>query len=85
MVLDEEGAGTFEVRAGHVEVRADQMPGVDLPLQRQVGVGLDAARRPHRRHAIGEVKPRRAEAHLRDDDRLLEMARRIEVGPLQVK
>ena len=47
--------------------------------------GLDAAGRAHRRHAVGEVQPRRAEGHLRDDDRLVEMARRIDVRPLQIE
>ena len=61
------------------------MPRVDLVLQAEVGVGLDAAGRAHRRHAVRQIEPRRAERHLRNDERLLGMARRIEVRPLQIE
>src|SRR5690242_11515514 len=84
MVLDEEASGPFKIRAGDVEMRSNQMPGVDLSLQREIRVRLDTTGRTHRRDAIGEIKPRRAERHLRDDDRLLEMARRVEIGALQI-
>src|SRR5690348_12449348 len=56
MVLDEEGAGSLEIGAGDVEVRADEVTSVDFAFQTEVGVGLNAAGRPHRRDAVREVE-----------------------------
>ena len=53
MVLDKEGARSFEVRPSHVEVRPDEVTRIDLPLQRKVGVGLDASGLAHLLHPVG--------------------------------
>src|SRR5436190_11719751 len=40
--LDEEGSWSLQIRAGHIEMRANQMARVDLTFETEVGVGLDA-------------------------------------------
>ncbi len=85
MTLDEEPARPFEIWTGDVEMRADQMARVDLVLQAEVGVRLDAAGGAHRRDAVREIEPGGAERHLRDDERLFRIARRLDVRPLQVE
>src|SRR5947208_14180101 len=56
VTLDEESARTFEIRTCHIEMRSNQMAGIDLMLQAEVGIGFDAAGRAHRRPAVGEIE-----------------------------
>ena len=58
--LDGEGAFALEVGASHVELGSGQRARVDLSLQFEVGVRLQAARSPRRGHAACQVETRSA-------------------------
>src|SRR5258708_11220822 len=83
--LDERASWTLKVEPGHVDMRPNHFSGIDLLLDVEVGIRLDASCRAHRRHAIGEVEPRRAEGHLGNDDRVFEMPGGVNVWPSDVK
>ena len=59
-----------------------EVPGIDLALQRKVGVSLDAAGRAHGRYTVGEIEARRTECHLCHQQRVIRMARRVDIRPL---
>ncbi len=83
--LEEETHCSFKIGAGDVKVRAGELARVDISLQVQIGIGLDASGGAHRRHACGKVKSRRRERHLRRQHRLLVLPLAIQIRPRDVK
>ena len=79
--LDEGAARAFEIGRRHIHVRAGNMTRIDLLLEIEVGIGLDAAGGAKRGDAGGEIEPGRGKRHLRHDQRFVAMAGGIQIGP----
>src|SRR6267154_1632907 len=75
----------FQVRPGHINMRARQFARIDIALQVQIGVRFDAARCAHGGDACRKIKSRGGEGHLRNDDGIIEMPLAVEIRPRYIE
>src|SRR6266550_7985175 len=85
MHLESEAVWSFEIWAGHVDVRTGQLAFVNLTLEIQVGVSFDAPSCAHRGYACGQIQPWSRKCHLRNQQRLLPTPISSEIGARDIK
>src|SRR5271155_2236 len=85
MHLDEIAVGAFEIWPGHVDMRTGELAFIDVVLQVEISVGLDASRGAHGGHATGQIEAWRGECHLRNQYRRFGIPLAVFIWPRDVE